>query len=34
MNRPCTIEKLKLSVRQETAALPQEMLELAMQDFE
>ena len=34
MNRPRMIEELKLSIRQEIAALPQEMLECAMQDFE
>ena len=34
MNRPRTIKELKLSIRQEIAALPQEMLERAMQDFE
>ena len=28
------IEELKLSIRQEIAAMPQEMLERAMQDFE
>jgi hypothetical protein len=33
-NRPRTIEELKLSIRQEIAALPQEMLQHAMQDFE
>jgi len=33
-NRSRTIEELKLSIRQETAALPQKMLERAMQDFE
>jgi len=33
-NGPRTIEELKLSIRQEIAALPQEMLERAMQDFE
>ena len=33
-NSPRTIEELKLSIRQEIAALPQEMLECAMQDFE
>ena len=33
-NRPRTIEELKLSICQEIAALPQEMLEHAMQDFE
>ena len=32
--RPRTIEELKLSIRQEIAALPQEMLERAMQHFE
>jgi hypothetical protein len=33
-NRPRTIEKLKLSIRQEIAAVPQKMLERKMQDFE
>jgi len=33
-NRPRTIEELKHSIRQEIAALPQKMLERAMQDFE
>jgi hypothetical protein len=33
-NRPRTIKKLKLSVRQEIAALLQEMLKRTMQDFE
>jgi len=33
-NRPRTIEELKLSIRQEIAALLQRMLERAMQDFE
>jgi len=28
------IEELKLAIRQEIAALPQKMLECAMQDFE
>ena len=32
--RARTIEKLKLAIRQEIAALPQKMLERAMQDFE
>ena len=34
MNRPRTIEELKLAIRQEIAALPQKMLERSMQDFE
>ena len=34
MNRPHTIEELKLAIRQEIAALPQKLLERAMQDFE
>ena len=33
-NRPRTIEELKLVICQEIAALPQKMLECAMQDFE
>jgi len=33
-NRPRTIEELKLSICQEIAAVPQKMLERAMQDFE
>jgi hypothetical protein len=33
-NRPRTIEELKLSIHQEIAALPQKMLERAMQNFE
>jgi len=33
-NRPLTIEGLKLSIRQEIAAVLQKMLERAMQDFE
>ena len=33
-NRPHTIEELKLPIRQEIAALPQKMLEHAMQEFE
>jgi len=33
-NRPRTIEELKLSIRQEIAAVPQKMLQRAMQDFE
>jgi hypothetical protein len=32
-NRPRTIEELKLSIRQEIAAVPQKLLERAMQDF-
>jgi hypothetical protein len=32
--RPRTIEELKLAIRQEIAALPQKMLDRAMQDFE
>ena len=32
--RPCTIEELKLAIRQEISALPQKMLERGMQDFE
>jgi len=34
MNRPRTIEELKLSVHQEIAAVPQKLLKRAMQDFE
>ena len=34
MNGPRTIEELKLAIRQEIAALPQKMLDRAMQDFE
>ena len=34
MNRPHTIEELKLLTRQEIAAVLQKMLERAMQDFE
>jgi hypothetical protein len=33
-NRPRTVEEMKLSIRQEIAAVPQNMLERAMQDFE
>ena len=33
-NRPRTIEGLKLAIRQEISAMPQKMLERAMQDFE
>jgi len=33
-DRPRMTEELKLSIRQEIAALPQKMLERAMQDFE
>jgi len=33
-NRPRTIEAFKLAIRQEIAALPQKMLDRAMQDFE
>jgi hypothetical protein len=32
-DRPCTIEELKLAVRQEITALQQKMLERAIQDF-
>jgi len=34
MNRPRTIEELKLAIRQEITAPPQKMLERVMQDFE
>jgi hypothetical protein len=33
-NRPRTIQELKLSIRQEIAAVPEDMLENAMQNFE
>jgi hypothetical protein len=34
MNRPRIIEELKLSIRQEIAAVPEDMLENAMQNSE
>jgi hypothetical protein len=34
MNRPRTIQELKLSIHQEIAAVPEAMLENAMQNFE
>ncbi|PNF26219.1 hypothetical protein B7P43_G03702, partial [Cryptotermes secundus] len=33
-NRPRKIQELKLSIRQEIAAVPEDMLEKAMQNFE
>jgi len=33
-NRPRTIEELKLAIQREIAALPQKLLDRAMQDFE
>jgi hypothetical protein len=34
MNRPRKIQELKLSIRQEIAAVPKDMLENVMQNFE
>jgi vacuolar-type H+-ATPase subunit E/Vma4 len=33
-NRPRTIQELKVSIRQEIAAVPEDMLENALQNFE
>jgi hypothetical protein len=33
-NRPRTIQELKLSIRQEIAAVPEDTLEIAMHNFE